>query len=281
LAAAFLGIGFGLGYRDLVARFCDVELPKSETRSDSLRRPLSASQMQYAANDVQFLLPLRERLAGGLEGTATNECFREDLGRLLATARSVEDPQCWLFSHEHIPEHAELGERRLGLLQQLCHWREREARARDLPRNWLIGDAELVLLARRLPKGEMIDSADICSVNGIHRKFAGRYAKPLAEFLNEQLSTAPPPPSRRRTRLDPSQRETLKQCRRLARLEAERIGICPELLTTRKPLQQLVASCSATGEPEWPRELQGWRQQVLAPVLAQALPGSCSGRRTG
>ena len=57
-AAALLDQGFGLGYSSVVKQVCDIDLPKGETTSDWLRRPLSASQCEYAAQDVAWLLPV-------------------------------------------------------------------------------------------------------------------------------------------------------------------------------------------------------------------------------
>jgi ribonuclease D len=61
-AAALLDLGFGLGYSSLVKLICDVELPKGETRSDWLQRPLTESQCEYAAQDVAWLLPVWKHL---------------------------------------------------------------------------------------------------------------------------------------------------------------------------------------------------------------------------
>ena len=56
-----------------------VQLQKSETRTDWLRRPLSPAQLHYAAEDVAFLPALwrvlSDRLAGGANGAwALAEC---------------------------------------------------------------------------------------------------------------------------------------------------------------------------------------------------------------
>ena len=61
-AAALLNIGFGMGYRALVQEICDVDLPKGETRSDWLQRPLTESQCEYAGLDVTWLLPVWREL---------------------------------------------------------------------------------------------------------------------------------------------------------------------------------------------------------------------------
>ncbi len=55
IAAAMAGLGSGLSYQKLVALLIGVDLPKAETRSDWLRRPLTPAQLDYAAQDVAWL----------------------------------------------------------------------------------------------------------------------------------------------------------------------------------------------------------------------------------
>ena len=62
IAAAFAGIGASLGYQNLVMQVLNVTLDKGETRSDWLQRPLSDSQLSYAAMDVVYLMKLYEAL---------------------------------------------------------------------------------------------------------------------------------------------------------------------------------------------------------------------------
>jgi hypothetical protein len=54
LAAAYLNLGFSMGYSRLVKEVLDLDLPKGETRSDWLQRPLSETQISYAAEDAHI-----------------------------------------------------------------------------------------------------------------------------------------------------------------------------------------------------------------------------------
>ena len=67
LAAAYLNLGFSMGYSRLVQAVLDIDLPKGETRSDWLQRPLSETQVSYAAEDAVHLaevfIRLRPRLS--------------------------------------------------------------------------------------------------------------------------------------------------------------------------------------------------------------------------
>ncbi len=55
LAAAYLNLGFSMGYSRLVQEVLGIDLPKGETRSDWLQRPLSDTQISYAAEDALHL----------------------------------------------------------------------------------------------------------------------------------------------------------------------------------------------------------------------------------
>ncbi len=272
LAAAFLGVGFSLSYRDLAARFCDVELPKSETRSDWLRRPLSASQLRYAANDVRYLPALHKQLEARLRARNVYAWFEEDCRRMLGVARREEDPQSWLNQYLQVNHHQALSDRGLSLLRELCYWREAQIRARNLPRNWLVEDRDLLALASHLQRRDEITPRLIRAATGVSPKFAGRYA----DVLSKELPRAPErPPPRRNERFAAAaaaQRDTLRECQRLVKAEAERIGMSPELLCAKKQLRKLVQSHAATGRIHWPNALDGWRRTLLAPLLDALLP---------
>ena len=91
LAAAYLNLGFSMGYSRLVQALLGVDLPKGETRSDWLQRPLSDMQVRYAAEDVQHLVEvyraLDERLSAEKRGW-----LLEDGAELVANLRREVDP---------------------------------------------------------------------------------------------------------------------------------------------------------------------------------------------
>ena len=78
IAASFAGLGAGLGYQKLVATLLDIDLPKGETRSDWLRRPLSPQQLEYAAQDV--LQPLVRKACRALVHLGVNDVRWHDAG---------------------------------------------------------------------------------------------------------------------------------------------------------------------------------------------------------
>jgi len=55
IAAPLLGYQEQLGYANLIREMLKIELPKSHSRADWMRRPLPPKQLQYAADDVIYL----------------------------------------------------------------------------------------------------------------------------------------------------------------------------------------------------------------------------------
>ena len=77
LANAFLGGKFSVGYKELVFDRLEVTIDKHETRSNWIKRPLTDSQLSYAASDVEFLIKLFEYQSNELDHTKKKEWFFE------------------------------------------------------------------------------------------------------------------------------------------------------------------------------------------------------------
>ena len=58
IANSFLDGDFAISYQGLVKQELGITLEKDETRSNWIRRPLSDSQLKYAALDVEYLIHL-------------------------------------------------------------------------------------------------------------------------------------------------------------------------------------------------------------------------------
>ena len=145
-AAALAGLGFSLGYRALVEAVTGLELAKGETRSDWLARPLSDSQLEYAAADVVPLLPVYHHLCEKLERLGRLPWVLEDGATAVADAAKPPAP-----SHLKVKSAWKLKPRQLAVLVMLCEWRDERARRLDKPRSWIIDDRVCLQLAQHRP----------------------------------------------------------------------------------------------------------------------------------
>ena len=260
LAAAFAGHGFSLGYRKLVATLLDIALDKGETRSNWLRRPLSPSQLHYAALDVLYLLPLYRHLSSALDGLERRSWLEEEFEHQQRARAADSRPEA---SYLRIRGRGALSPARHAVLRRLSAWRETEAMARDMPRRHLLPDQALITLANTpAPTGGCPSSA-----RGMSVQVRRRYGSTVAERIGAALADGPADadyPTDLRPHTD-----TLTRLRDITRQAAERLALPPELLAPRRTLESLL---TATLKNEAiPPELQGWRRPVVTSALLDCI----------
>lgn len=265
IAVAALGVGFSLSYQNMVEHYLSINVPKEETRSDWLQRPLTKSQLDYAALDVIYLQRVYEQLVAelalqGRDGWVTEECAH--LSDNLATMIEPEDfykkmKGLWKFNRKQ-----------LSVLRALCAWREVEARYSNVPRNRIIDQKSLLSIAAE----NVQDKKGLQRAEGVSPRQVRKYGDDLlllaveARKLPEEHT--PHLVLKDSTRINSKLLGTL---RTLSQSKAETLSIAPELLTKRRYLEQLLISGADSGKYELPRELSGWRQSVIGDELLEAL----------
>ena len=149
LAAGFAGLDATCSLQSLLRETVDVEISKAETRSNWLQRPLSASQLRYAADDVIHLIQVRDILLARCASNTVRDWLAEELARL-------DDPEAYRdrdprLMYLRVKGGSRLTARQLAVLRELADWREREARGRDWPRAHVLPDDLLVTLSLEAP----------------------------------------------------------------------------------------------------------------------------------
>jgi len=264
VAAGLAGIGPFLSYQKLVATLLGVELPKGETRTDWLARPLSEAQLAYAAEDVVYLLPLYDHLRQELSRLGRLGWVEEDSAALLDPGRFEEDFDA---SYLRVKGSGRLNRRQLAALQALSAWREREARRRDLPRNFVLREGFLLGLATRLPKTPQ----EVRRVPEFDANQAGRDEATWLEILHHalELPDAELPPRVSHLPFSPGVKELTNRIRERAKKRAEALGVPPELLAPRRTLDALLRKALTGAADPLPRELDGWRREAVGEDLVQ------------
>ena len=150
IAAGLMGLpSYPLSYARLVEALMGVRLSKGETRSEWDRRPLSPAQLEYARDDVRYLLPMADKITRLLDRLGRTAWLREEMGRF-SEARTYEtDPE---DAYLRLRNARGMAARPTALLRAVTAWREREALARDVPTRTLLRDEVLVELAQRPPR---------------------------------------------------------------------------------------------------------------------------------
>ncbi len=272
---AFLNQGFGLSYQNLVAQRTGVDIPKGETRSDWLRRPLSNEQLEYAALDVAYLPVIYLELEQQLKASGRLSWAQEDCQRLLGNYEN-EINQDFSQSYLNFSSAWQLDNQELAILKVLAEWREQRARLRNKPRNWIIRDKELLTIVKNKP----VTLSKLQSLEGMHSNFINYEGKAVIDSIKHILANSGEdyPESLPRP-LTGAQKKIFKKLQALLEDKAEILSIPVEILGRRKLLMQLFYAVLLLRESshneafdyaklQLPEEFQGWRkEQVLDDLL--------------
>ena len=275
IAAAFLNQGFGNSYQSLVQNMLGIDLPKGETRSDWLQRPLAEKQCHYAAQDVAYLPEIYQQLHGALLETGRLEWFMEECNSLRTLYRKELSSD---FSDYYLAIRGawQLDARQLNILKHLAQWREHRARKRDKPRNWIVKDKSLLDIARLAPATlEELGTIDEINANFLHHE-GGEILSLIAiasSAADADLPELMPRP------LEGKTKTRLRQGQKFIEGKALELNMPVEMLIRKRwlitILQNMRAGESVSAEQDaqalLPEELLGWRYSLLMPGLLQAM----------
>jgi ribonuclease D len=255
IAAALAGVGAGVGYQRLVQELLGIAVDKGETRSDWMKRPLSASQLAYAAEDVRHLFAMHDALEAKLAALGRTAWFVEDCARMIEGARHDELerwPHLSLRSAQFLDAE---GQRRL---LRLLRWREQQARRSDRPRSWVLDNELATALAREpLPDASALERM-LDAHPKAPRKLAGAIWTALQTPLDDEAGAPAPRTSER-------DRKALRRLQDAVAARSGELGLPDGVLASRRWLETLL-----DGE-DWPGMLSGWRRAQLEPALAPLL----------
>lgn len=256
-AAGLAGLSSTTSLGDLVAQAIGVSLPKTESRTNWLQRPLAPEQVEYAVDDVRYLGPVRAELLSRVAALGRTDWLLEELGGLDDPELYVErDPQ---QQYLRVRGAGRASPRELAILRELAAWREEEARRCDRPRERVLPDASLVRLARSRPRA----LEQLRGTQGLAR----RYVEPILEAVARGLAVPDREcPRHRRTRDEARAEALLEQAMSLVRHRSQTAGIDAPFVATRAEVRGLMADGPAA-LPEQHRLLRGWRCRIVGEEL--------------
>lgn len=268
IASAALGLSFAVSYQNLVEHFLGIAIDKEETRSDWLQRPLSQSQLDYAALDVIHLLEVYHKQVDELDSAGKSHWVAEEcasLGDEVAITLSPESV------YRKVKSIGRMTPAELNRLQALCAWREKLARKLNLPRNRVLDEKALVSIVR----GDIRDKSRLQNKAGMTPRQVRKFGDDILFLLSEaRLVPEQDFPPAEPDISTPINGAHLKLLKRVVQDRAESLKVAPELLAKRRHLEQLVRSEELTGEFCLPEPLLGWREDAIGRFLLEALQQS-------
>ena len=257
VAAGLAGYAPQLGYAGLVKELFAKELPKTHTRANWAKRPLPDALLEYAAEDVEYLLPIREALADRLDALGRLDWAMADSALLLD--HSLYDTDVG-NAVERVKAARGLRGRRRVAASLLAGWREERAIRINKPRQWILRDNALVEIATRLPQSV----SALKAIPDMPPRVAQRSGSELLALVErsgrEETAYRPPPAP------DEAQKALLKKMQAIVASVAGDLGLANEVVASRKELSAVIIRNDRDS-----RVFQDWRRELIGDELLALL----------
>ena len=263
IAAALLGHTQQIGLASLIHAELGVQLKKIDSFTDWSQRPLSDSQLQYAAEDVIYLPQLYDKMVAKLKEKGRLDWLANDFEELSDPAHYAVDER---ERYKRLKRVTSLSRRQLAAAREVASWRELTARKRNLPRKWVLTDEQIVEACKREPRS----LNDLYMVRGVREKLPVKDARAVLSLMVSALDSPPdawPEPDK------PSKSERnvdfqLDLMMALVRLRSKESGIAIPTLAAHDDMVKL-----ARGYRENVELLRGWRKAIVGDELVELLEG--------
>lgn len=265
VAEAYVSGQWSLSYVKLILAYKNIEIAKDETRSDWLKRPLTEAQKRYAALDVAYLIDVYQEQLTSLNEKNMLDWVLEDGAAITHQYRLNSDPE---INWSNVKSAWRLSPKSLTLLRLLFIWRDKTARAEDVPKGQVIKDRTLWAIAKFLPDNHNALSRTEEMTGRQHRLYGEHILKTvnLVKELSQdeyQLALDMPLPSQAG--------ELSKSIKAFVNEKAKSLGIAPEAALKKKQLDPIVRHLFL-GEALVlvPPTMTGWRKgEIIEPILAR------------
>ncbi|WP_189408143.1 ribonuclease D [Alteromonas halophila] len=272
-AAGILGMGAAMGYARLIEALCAKTLDKGESRTDWLARPLSPRQLEYAANDVLYLLPAYMKLKDQIDDINKTDWVFREVATIAAKKRATIPPG---FAYLQIKNNWRLSPRQLQVLQALAAWRVSVAVKKDLALNFVFKENHLFDVASVLPASKTA----LSKIHGLNPHTIRRYGEVVVDIVSDSLRAFDNAPEQdhlpvvQRLIDIPEYKKTLNALKTTTTSLAVKYGVAPEIMASKKQLNQLLKWYwfeldETRAQGLMPDVLSGWRQRYFEePVRA-------------
>lgn len=247
IAARLVGFRqFGLAA--LIQAVFGVQLSKASQKADWSRRPLPVHMMDYAVDDVRYLIPLADHLMNllGEKGRVTwfeQSCRDLQSGVAARGMEPKEDP--W-----RVQGSGRLHSKGLAILKLMWEWREGIAQARDLPCYRVMSNKQMVAYAEAFEAGGVMNPPA-----GWRPRWKKEFHDLVASVFRSGQASWPQRVKKPKARLSDSQRDLIDRLCVHRDQIANNLDIEGSLLGSRGTLENVVITGRKEALMEWQREL--------------------------
>lgn len=273
VAAGFCSNEFPASYGSVVAKFLDVRPEKGEQRTDWRRRPLTDRQIDYALEDVRYLLELHEVISKRLSRLKRLDWLAEEMRTWITEVRQANERPRW----QRVSGIGNLSPRCLAVVRELSNWRQHEAERRNVPPRRVLRDDLIVEIAKR--KSDSVEH--IRSIRGMERSLKRGMIDEIAMCVRRGLAAELGDIERSARESMPSQLNVLGQFLSPALASICRsANVATSLVGTASDVRDLIAYRlgfrNVDAGDELPVLARGWREELVGHLIEELLVGKKS-----
>lgn len=268
IAVGLIGHSYPLSLQKLVQAIMHIRLHKSKTLTDWRKRPLTPAQIRYAAEDVEYLPAVRDRIGQRLDKLGRRDWATEEMTRFerLELYQPAEEERVFRAKGA-----GNLKGQQLAVVQAILAWREKLARRLNRPARVALRDHLLVEIA----KHGINTPGEIRELRGINLR-----AREITEVCGVvtkalQLPSSEWPKAKPQDVEGPHEAEVTSLVTAIIRSRCREIELAYPLTATAKSIRQLVRHLS-DGQPNRREDvelLRRWRGQAVGTIVEQVLTG--------
>ncbi|MEC9205827.1 MAG: hypothetical protein VYE31_01355 [Pseudomonadota bacterium] len=249
IAANLMSIDMNISYSGLVKKFFNIELKEGSWRTDWLERPLSDEKLEYASNDVKYLIPIYKILSKELIKHKRMDWFKEEQEIELKKENIITDPKdAW----KKINISTDLTKIQVKKLKFLSEWRENKAIENNLPKKWVMLDTELIklLLSEKEKVKEILDN------------FKKSLSKPDKEYISLNLNKLNDNKQKGKFKIQNNKsNQKIKECQKLLDQIAIEYNLPKTLIANKREIDLY------SKDQKELRFMSGWRFKIFGKLL--------------
>lgn len=238
-----------LGLAALIKKYFDVELSKASRKANWGQRPLSYQMIDYALNDVRYLLELADIFEETLEALGRSEWFFQSRDRMIRSTRDIKsrnEEMLWRISG-----YLKLPVRAWPILRAVWKWRESEAQRWNKPPFYILSQDEMLQIAALAAAGKK------CQVSKFSPDRAARFHEMLEQALAIPEVEWPQEIIFEKIRPTKKEVDQFQYLRALRDRKAKEINLDPSILASKSALEAVSKDIKATALLPWQRKVLG------------------------
>ena len=263
IAAMVCGFGESVGYERLVKAVFGIELDKTDCLSNWQLRPLNEHQLEYACGDVTHLVNLYTYFKQKLEENGRLGWIKEELA-------VAADPKTYQVNPQEIWQKIKFrshNSKVLSNLRDLAAWRELRAQEKNTPRQSIIKDDILTMIATAAPKSK----EELEKIRGMRKDVAsGKLGDEIIEVIKKVKTDNKITKNQAVEDINfiPSLVEMFKL---LLKIVSQQHDVVPRLIASEYDLHRLGAFKDKNNPV-----LEGWRNEVFGKKALKLRKGELS-----